>query len=64
MGSANTSVDVFVLGFVVALSFPEADDSSVNFLGCITEFIHIRHTDKGDLKNGLTNLIDTHIVFV
>jgi hypothetical protein len=54
MGSKNVTVDVFALVFVVTLPFPEADsDSSVSFLVCIPEFIHIRHTNKGDLKNVL-----------
>ena len=47
MGSKNTTVDVFTLGFVVSLSFPKNDgDGSVSFLVCIAEFVS--HTDKGD----------------
>ena len=50
MGMKNAAVDVFALGFVVTLPFPVADDddSSVSFLVCIAEFIHVRHTDKGE----------------
>jgi len=55
MGMKNTAVDVFALGFVLTLSFPMTDgDSSVSFLVCIVEFIHVRHTDKGELKNVVT----------
>ena len=62
MGMKNAAVDVFALGFVVTLPFPVADDddSSVNFLVCITEFIHVRHTDKGELKNVVTSFIGAH----
>ena len=59
MGKKNAAVDVFALGFVVTLPFPvgDDDDSSVSFLVCIAEFIHVRHTDKGDLKNVVTSFI-------
>ena len=47
MGSKNATVDVFALGFVVSLSFPKNDDDgSLSFLVCISEFVHVCHTDK------------------
>jgi hypothetical protein len=30
-------------------------DGGVSFLVCIAEFVHVRHTDKGNLKNPLKN---------
>ncbi len=54
MGSKYGAVDVLALGLVVTLPFQEVDgDSSVSFLVCIAEFIHIRHTNKGDLKRSV-----------
>ena len=54
MGSKNAAVDVFALGFVVSLPFRHDEgDVSMSFLTCITEFIHVRHTDKGNLKTVL-----------
>jgi hypothetical protein len=66
MGSKNGAVDVFALGFVVTLPFNEIDvgDSSVSFIVCIAEFIHIRHTNKGDSKHDLASITDTHDVFI
>jgi hypothetical protein len=66
MGSKNGAVDVFALGFVVTLPFHEIDvgDSSVSFIVCIAEFIHIRHTNRGDSKHVLTSIVDAHIVFI
>jgi len=49
MGSKNAAVDVFALGFVVSLSLPMDDgDGGVSFLVCTAEFVHVRHTDKGN----------------
>jgi hypothetical protein len=49
MGSKNSVVDVFELGFVVSLSLPKDDvDGGVSFLVCTAEFVHVRHTDKGN----------------
>jgi len=65
MGSKNAPVDVFALGFVVTLPFPAAGgDSSVSFLVCIAEFIDLRHTDKGELKNVVTSFIGAHMVLI
>jgi hypothetical protein len=63
MGSKNGSVDVFALGFVVSLPFPNNDvDGYVNFLVCIAEFTHVRHTDKGNLKSVLASFLGAHIL--
>jgi hypothetical protein len=66
MGSKNGAVDVFALGFVVTLPFHEigVGDSSVSFIVCIAEFIHIRHTNRGDSKHDLISITDTHTVFI
>ena len=56
MGSKNASVDVFAVGFVVSLPFHHVEgDANLSFLVCTAEFIHVRHTDKGNLKTVLTN---------
>lgn len=63
MGSKNGTVDVFALGFVVSLPFPNNDgDGGFNLMVCIAKFIHVRHTDKGDLKNVLTSFLGAHIL--
>jgi len=66
MGSKNGAVDVFALGFVVTLPFHESGvgDSSMSFIVCIAEFIHIRHTNRGDSKHDLISITDTHTVFI
>ena len=66
MGSKNGAVDVFALGFVVTLPFHEIDagDSSVSFIVCIAEFIHIRHTNRGDSKHALVSITEAHTVFI
>jgi hypothetical protein len=59
MGSKNGAEDVFFLRFVVTFPFPEASgDSGVSFRVCIAEFIHVRHTDEGDLKKCSYKLLE------
>ena len=57
---------MFALGFVVTLPFHEIDvgDSSVIFIVCISEFIHIRHTNRGDSKLALGSITEAHTVFI
>ena len=58
MGSKNAVVDVFTMGFVLTLPFTQNDgESSLSFLVCTAEFVHVCHTDKGELQNVLTSLL-------
>ena len=58
MGSKNAAVDVFAMGFVLTLPFAKNDgESSVSFLVCAAEFVHVRHTHKGELQKVLTSLL-------